>query len=129
MNQTELNDKIKLHKKWLEDEDDGMRLDLSDANLRGVNLSDADLRYADLNWVNWQDALGLTVISAQVNTSRDNNQISYIKELGIWTTGCFQGTLKELQESINKTHADNPKLKARYERVIDFILREAEEDE
>ncbi|EHQ8606874.1 pentapeptide repeat-containing protein [Listeria monocytogenes] len=96
-------------------------VNLSNANFRGVDLSDANL-----NWVNWQHVEGLTVICVQVDTSRRNNQIAYIKELDIWTTGCFQGTLEELKTSIENTHKDNEKLKAKYYRVIDFILQEAE---
>ncbi|EJQ1549937.1 pentapeptide repeat-containing protein [Listeria monocytogenes] len=97
-------------------------VNLSNANFRGVDLSDANL-----NWVNWQHVEGLTVICVQVDTTRKNNQIAYIKELDIWTTGCFQGTLDELKASVEQTHKDNEKLKKRYYRVIDFILREAEE--
>ncbi|EJD3206919.1 pentapeptide repeat-containing protein [Listeria monocytogenes] len=99
---------------------------LRGANLRGANLSYADLRRADLNWINWRDVVGLTVIAVQINTTRKNNQITYIKDLEIWTTGCFQGTLEELKTSIENTHKDNEKLKAKYYRVIDFILQEAE---
>ncbi|EAE9633905.1 pentapeptide repeat-containing protein [Listeria monocytogenes] len=93
--------------------------DLSNVNFRGVDLSDANL-----NWVNWQHVEGLTVICVQVDTSRRNNQIAYIKELDIWTTGCFQGTLDELKASVEQTHKYNEKLKKRYYRVIDFILME-----
>ncbi|EFQ7860819.1 TPA: pentapeptide repeat-containing protein [Listeria monocytogenes] len=105
--------------------------DLNGADLRGANLNyadlnGADLRGANLNWINWRDVVGLTVIAVQINTTRKNNQITYIKELEIWTTGCFQGTLEELKTSIENTHKDNEKLKAKYYRVIDFILQEAE---
>ncbi|EAF2426647.1 pentapeptide repeat-containing protein [Listeria monocytogenes] len=93
--------------------------DLSNVNFRGVDLSDANL-----NWVNWQHVEGLTVICVQVDTTRKNNQIAYIKELDIWITGCFQGTLDELKASVEQTHKDNEKLKKRYYRVIDFILME-----
>ncbi|EAC2503639.1 pentapeptide repeat-containing protein, partial [Listeria monocytogenes] len=100
--------------------------DLSYANLRFANLSNADLSYANLsnvnlNWVNWQHVEGLTVICVQVDTTRKNNQIAYIKELDIWITGCFQGTLDELKASVEQTHGDNEKLRKRYYRVIDFI--------
>ncbi|EAG6122622.1 pentapeptide repeat-containing protein [Listeria monocytogenes] len=111
--------------------------DLSNANLRGADLSNVNLSYANLrgvdlsdanlNWVNWQHVEGLTVICVQVDTTRKNNQIAYIKELDIWTTGCFQGTLDELKASVEQTHKYNEKLKKRYYRVIDFILREAKE--
>ncbi|EAF9231134.1 pentapeptide repeat-containing protein [Listeria monocytogenes] len=101
--------------------------DLSNANLYNANLRGTDLSDANLNWVNWQHVEGLTVICVQVDTTRKNNQIAYIKELDIWTTGCFQGTLDELKASVEQTHKDNEKLRKRYYRVIDFILREAGE--
>lgn len=63
----------------------------------------------------------------QVDTTRRNNQITYIKELGIWTTGCFQGTVYELRAAIEIEHGDNEKLRKRYYRVIDFILNEVAE--
>ncbi|EAD8560424.1 hypothetical protein AF428_00755 [Listeria monocytogenes] len=141
MNQDELNIILKKHKKWLCDKG-GERADLSFSDLRyadlsNANLSSANLRYADLrgadlsnavlNWVNWQQVEGLTVICVQVDTTRNNNQIAYIKELHIWTTGCFQGKLYKLKASIEKTHGGNEKLRKRYYRVIDFILREAKE--
>ncbi|HAA6517779.1 TPA: pentapeptide repeat-containing protein [Listeria monocytogenes] len=97
-------------------------VNLSNANFRGVDLSDANL-----NWVNWQHVEGLTVICVQVDTTRKNNQIAYIKELDIWITGCFQGTLDELKASVEQTHKDNEKLRKRYYRVIDFILNEVAE--
>ncbi|EAC4364870.1 pentapeptide repeat-containing protein [Listeria monocytogenes] len=156
MKQEELNIILENHGKWLLNEG-GERADLSNAylkntnlifaNLRHANLSDAnlssadlsgadlseaDLRHTDLtdanlNWVKWQDVRGLTVVAVQVDTTRKNNQITYIKELDIWTTGCFQGTLDELKAAIEKTHKDNEKLRKRYYRVIDFILTEAKE--
>ncbi|HAA8127703.1 TPA_asm: hypothetical protein GHO96_15695 [Listeria monocytogenes] len=108
--------------------------DLSCANLRGANLSGADLSYADLsganlNWINWRDVVSLTVIAVQINTTRKNNQITYIKDLEIWTTGCFQGTLEELKDSIEQTHASNDFLKRRYYRAINYILTEADFEE
>ncbi|ECR5829098.1 pentapeptide repeat-containing protein [Listeria monocytogenes] len=150
MKQEELDIILENHGKWLFNEG-GDRADLSNADLkntnlrfanlrladlRGANLSyadlngadlnGADLRGANLNWINWRDVVSLTVIAVQINTTRKNNQITYIKELEIWTTGCFQGTLEELKTSIENTHKDNEKLKAKYYRVIDFILQEAE---
>ncbi|EIZ2062110.1 pentapeptide repeat-containing protein [Listeria monocytogenes] len=101
--------------------------DLRFADLSNANLSIADLSYANLSWVNWQHVEGLTVICVQVDTTRKNNQIAYIKELDIWITGCFQGTLDELKASVEQTHGDNEKLRKRYYRVIDFILNEVEE--
>ncbi|NVS98860.1 pentapeptide repeat-containing protein [Listeria monocytogenes] len=107
--------------------------DLSNANLTNAVLTNADLSNANLTnavltWVNWQDVRGLTVVAVQVDTTRKNNQIAYIKELHIWTTGCFQGKLYKLKASIEKTHGDNEKLRKRYYRVIDFILNEVAEE-
>ncbi|KAA9539821.1 hypothetical protein DCK29_05110 [Listeria monocytogenes] len=158
MNQAELDVVIEKHEKWLCDGYGeranlsyadlscanlrGANLsyaDLSCANLRGANLSGADLSgadlsganlsYADLNWINWRDVVSLTVIAVQINTTRKNNQITYIKELEIWTTGCFQGTLEELKDSIEQTHASNDFLKRRYYRAINYILTEADFEE
>ncbi|EKB1221274.1 hypothetical protein ONC83_002837, partial [Listeria monocytogenes] len=95
--------------------------------LSDANLSDANLRSANLNWVKWQDVKDLTVVAVQVDTTRKNNQITYIKELDIWITGCFQGTLDELKASVEQTHKHNEKLRKRYYRVIDFILKEVAE--
>ncbi|EDN8133471.1 hypothetical protein GSU77_04130 [Listeria monocytogenes] len=146
MNQEELDIILENHGKWLFNEG-GDRADLSNADLkntnlrfanlrfanlrfadlRGADLSNVNLSYADLNWVNWQHVEGLTVICLQVDTTRKNNQIAYIKELDIWTTGCFQGTLDELKASVEQTHKHNEKLRKRYYRVIDFILKEVAE--
>ncbi|EAF5010599.1 pentapeptide repeat-containing protein, partial [Listeria innocua] len=146
MKQKELDIILENHGKWLRGKGgkkaDINNVDLGNANLRradlkGADLSNADLRCADLrganlsyanlsnallNWIIWQDIEGLTVICVQVDTTRRNNQITYIKELGIWTTGCFQGTLDELKAAVEQTHKHNEKLKKRYYRVIDFIL-------
>lgn len=74
------------------------------------------------------NVIGQKVICVQVDTSRTNNLISYWADLGIWTTGCFQGTLEELREAVAKTHKDNPFLRARYERAINYILEEDKAD-
>ncbi|ODE16397.1 hypothetical protein BB686_09465 [Listeria monocytogenes] len=103
--------------------------DLSYADLNGADLNGANLSYANLNWINWRDVVSLTVIAVQINTTRKNNQITYIKDLEIWTTGCFQGTLEELKDSIEQTHASNDFLKRRYYRAINYILTEADFEE
>ncbi|EKZ0536223.1 pentapeptide repeat-containing protein [Listeria monocytogenes] len=143
MKQEELDIILDNHGKWLRDEGgeradlkgaDLSNADLSNAFLSDADLSKADLRHADLskadlNWVNWRHVEGLTVICVQVDTSRRNNQITYIKELEIWIKDGFQGTLDELKASVEQTHKDNEKLRKRYYRVIDFILNEKEDDE
>ena len=44
------------HKKWLNDDPDGKRADLSGADLRGASLSDADLSGANLRRADLSDA-------------------------------------------------------------------------
>ena len=49
MNQEELQKILEAHKIWINSEDDGVRADLSGADLSGADLSEADLRGADLS--------------------------------------------------------------------------------
>lgn len=128
MDREKLRAILKKHKKWIDFEDDGERADLGHADLRHAYLEEADLTQADLRHAITEQIVGKSVISVQVDTSRPNNTISYWIDLEIWTTGCFQGTLEELRESIEKTHKENDFLRDRYYRVIDFILHEADED-
>ena len=48
MKQEKLTEILKLHKLWLEDNPDGVRVDLRRADLQGADLRRADLRGADL---------------------------------------------------------------------------------
>ena len=112
--------------------------DLSNANLTNANLTNAYLFHVNLLKTKLihtrlretvaQNVKGKKVIAAQVNTSRDNNLISYWVDLDIWTTGCFQGTLEELKKAIEETHKDNQSMKRKYFIAINFILSEVEED-
>jgi uncharacterized protein YjbI with pentapeptide repeats len=43
---------LKNHKKWVDDEEGGVRADLRGANLHGADLREADLRGADLSEAN-----------------------------------------------------------------------------
>ena len=45
MTEEELKEVLKLHKKWLNNEPDGKKADLSEADLRWADLSEADLRW------------------------------------------------------------------------------------
>jgi len=56
MKQKEINEILELHKKWLDDESNGVCANLRDADLRGADLRDADLRGADLRGANLRDA-------------------------------------------------------------------------
>ena len=96
--------------------------------LTGTFFAGSTIENTRLNWVIPAYMSGQKVICVQVNTSRKNNLISYWADLGIWTTGCFQGTLEKLREAVAKTHKDNPFLRARYERAINYILEEDKAD-
>lgn len=108
--------------------------DLREANLLFANLSGADLYGADLHranllFANFTCVKGLSVLSVQVNTSRENRQINYIPSLDIVTAGYFQGTLKNLEERVEEKHKNNPFVLSRYRRVIAFLRFEVEEEE
>lgn len=96
--------------------------------LTGTFFAVSTIENTRLNWVIPTYMHGQKVICVQVNTSRENNLISYWADLGIWTTGCFQGTLEKLREAVAKTHKDNPFLRSRYERAINYILEEDKAD-
>ena len=52
MTKEKLKEIISRHAAWLREEDDGVRANLCDADLRGANLCGADLRYANLRGAN-----------------------------------------------------------------------------
>ena len=56
MSTEQLNEILESHKKWLNNEDDGIRADLRGANLSGADLRYATLRYANLSGANLRDA-------------------------------------------------------------------------
>ncbi|WP_288842866.1 pentapeptide repeat-containing protein [uncultured Megasphaera sp.] len=106
---------------------------LDNVNFARSNLYNVDFSTAIIKNIHVAQAIpikifGKRVICTQVNTSRLNNLISYWADLGIWTTGCFQGTLEELRKAVANTHKDNPFLRARYERAINYILEEDKAD-
>lgn len=53
MEQKKLDEILRLHKMWLNGEEEGKRADLRYANLQGANLRGADLRYANLDYSCW----------------------------------------------------------------------------
>ena len=68
MNQQELQQVLKLHQKWLNNEEDGVRADLSGSNLRHSDLRGSDLRHSDLSGSNLRGA-NLTNITFNENTT------------------------------------------------------------
>jgi hypothetical protein len=56
MNRKKINQVLKLHKKWLNNEIGGVRADLQGANLQYADLKGANLQYANLQYANLQYA-------------------------------------------------------------------------
>ena len=56
MQQEQLNEVLRLHKMWLNNEDGGERANLTDADLTGADLRGADLRGANLRGANLRGA-------------------------------------------------------------------------
>ena len=145
--QSTVNRALRLHLKWLRNEKHGKRLtigfaislkinwskinlssanlryaDLSSANLSYADLSSANLSYADLSWASTINVRNLRVISCQLNTSDQNRNIAYYPDLNLITAGCFSGTLNELKERVKEVHEkDDPSIYAKYQAVFTFI--------
>ena len=71
------------HKKWLNDEESGIRADLYEANLRGADLREADLREADLYGANLCGAnlRGANLCGANLSMAENLlSAITYIKD-------------------------------------------------
>jgi hypothetical protein len=96
--------------------------DLSEANLRWANLSKANLREADLREANLRWATGLRYAQCSFDAHRENgSQLSGVViagELRLFC-GCFQGTLAELDDYIDK---GEERYKATRKLARDFIV-------
>ena len=126
MTQGELKIALELHKKWLSNEPDGVKLDLTRANLSGSNLRRTDLSHADLSdvdlrWANTINVIGIDVICVQLNTSDKNRQIQYYVQLEKVTAGCFSGTLDELKKSVDEKHDKDSVIYKRYQIALKTI--------
>lgn len=73
MTRKELDKILELHKKWLKNENDGVRADLHEANLRGADLYKANLRGANLHKADLRGAnlYGANLIGANMNQKKD----------------------------------------------------------
>ena len=103
--------------------------DLTNANLQGAymintDLTNANLDGADLRYIVAIDLFGQRIISVQFTTETTSGLINYWADLGIWTYRNFQGTTEEFKEY----YKDN-QYKKRYDRIVDFIFKELEQEE
>ena len=110
--------------------------DLSYADLRSADLSYADLSYAnlthaDLNYANLRSANLRSANLSYANLDKRYIQVSCIGSNKRMTTycfeddiiwcGCFKGTLKEFEEKVNETHANNAQYLKEYLGFISYV--------
>ena len=109
----ELQEIIREHHKWLLDNDEGKRADLSSANLSSANLSYADLRYANLSYADLRSADLSSANLSYANLRYAAGNMREIKSLQVETykitytqdvmaIGCEQHSIKEWFEFDNK---------------------------
>ena len=134
--QEELDMILAKHKKWLNDEEDGEKANLSSADLRytdlssadlsSANLCSADLSYAnlssaDLSYANLCSAISdLKFISLSCIGSRKGMTTYCFNNDTIWC-GCFKGTLQEFEEKVNEKHKNNEQYLKEYRGAINYI--------
>jgi len=151
MKKEQLEKILRLHKMWLNDDNGGVRADLSGANLSGAKLSGAnlsranlwraDLSEADLSRANlWRADLSAADLSeanlSEAKLSMRAFQISRIGSSSRMTTympdenegkgkifcGCFTGTFDEWVSKIRKTYPDtNNTFRKQYEAAIIYF--------
>ena len=105
--------------------------DLNYANLRSANLTHADLTHADLNYANLRSANLRSANLSYANLDKRYIQVSCIGSNKRMTTycfeddiiwcGCFKGTLKEFEEKVNETHANNAQYLKEYLGFISYV--------
>ena len=114
MEQEKLQEILKKHKKWLNDEEDGERANLHRADLRGADLRGADLHRADLSEANLREA---NLFGANLDFSclplwcgslfahfddRQLKQIAYhLVRAGLQSKNASEETKKELSKLID----------------------------
>ena len=112
----ELDEILKLHKLWLEDNGKGARANLSLANLRWANLSSANLSWANLSSAKTDKRY---IQIACIGSRKDIT--TYCFEDDKITCGCFSGTLAEFQAKVKATHKDNKQYLAEYKGFIEYL--------
>ena len=130
----ELDEILRLHKLWLENDVTGVRANLEGSNLAGAylaganlevaNLSYANLSFANLSFANLEGAnlsyANLDVARLDGANNRPKNTILQVAGIGsarrmttywveedkVWC-GCFYGTFKEFKAKVKATHGDS----------------------
>ncbi len=97
MNQQELKNVLELHRKWVLNKSDGVRANLSSADLSYANLSSADLSYANLSSAN----LSYANLSS-ANLSSANLRSANLRSANLSSANLSSADLKEIMEDYLK---------------------------
>lgn len=103
MTREKLNEVLMLHNKWLNGEEDGVKANLSGADLERADLERSDLERANLSGSNLSGAKGVYTFM-EYDTSK--RTVYCIKHDNTWMikAGCFWGSLDELEAKVKATH-------------------------
>ena len=131
ISEKELKEKLELHKKWLNDEEGGVKLDLRNTDLRHADLSCADLSRLDLSktkfyLTNLYKAKGNFVGVENIGSRNDTTHYFYNEDRII--CGCFDGTMEEFKNEVKETYEENSKEYKQYMIAIDTLKKLAELD-
>ena len=107
---------------------DLMSTDLRDANLTGANLTGANLRSANLSSADLGD-----VKVIQLGPLGSRHDYLVVKQFADGSTeamtGCFRGSLQELETVMQQTHAEHPQYLVEYTAALAYCRAVfAEED-
>ena len=103
MEQKKLDEILKKHQKWLDNDPDGERANLRWADLRGADLQEANLQRADLQGVNLQGAnlfnTCLPLWCGGLNIKLDRLQMAQLA-YHFCSMDCEDDEIKDLQKSL-----------------------------
>ncbi|XUR87678.1 Pentapeptide repeat family protein [Bilophila wadsworthia] len=141
---------LQRHAKWLKNEEGGERADLHEADLRGADLHEANLRWADLRGADlheanlrWADLRGADLHEANLREADlrgadlygangkilsfgpigSRQGITYVtktEQIIHIRCGCFYGTLEEFTAKVEAVHGESKHGKS-YKAAIEFI--------
>lgn len=122
MKQEEINKILKLHKKWFNNEEGGVKADLRNADLYGADLHGADLGGANLRDANLRGAnLGALHVYQLSRIGSENRMTTFWADKDVVWCGCFTGTFEEWRDKIRSTHTADDKYRKQYEAALKYF--------
>ena len=122
-----LKEVLESHKKWLNGEKEGIRANLSNADLREVNLSNADLNYSDLSNanLNYANLSGVNLSNTDLNYAnlRDAN-LNYANLSGIKYNYLSMGLNLVCPQEGSYIGYKKAKIKDKEEVIIKLLITE-----